>query len=223
MKNLLYKEFKLALHPICIVLIALFPFMVFIPSYPLCISFIYVCVCYPIIFLGANKGVQTNDLLFSMLLPVRRKDIVLARMILCSILQFSSIILSSILSVFARASVKDINTEALEKLNLTMNGTQLRFSGIGFGFNEIIFVYCFVLLAFCIYDFVFFVSYYRNGHSIFIGTLGGILLFTLSVMLTTIILPLQSKDYFSFFANMSVVFRALIFLFSVLIYVACHY
>lgn len=56
MKALLYKEFKLAMHPICYIFIALFPLMMLIPSYPLGIGFIYILSCYPILFLGANKG-----------------------------------------------------------------------------------------------------------------------------------------------------------------------
>ena len=63
MKALLYKEFKLAMHPICYVFIAMFPLMILIPSYPIAIGFLYVLTCYPILFLGANKGQQSNDLL----------------------------------------------------------------------------------------------------------------------------------------------------------------
>jgi len=40
------------------------------------IGFIYILSCYPILFLGANKGQQSNDLLYSTLLPIRKKDIV---------------------------------------------------------------------------------------------------------------------------------------------------
>ena len=84
MKALIYKEFKLAMHPICYLFIVLFPFMVLIPIYPLGISFIYILTCYPVLFLGANKGQQSNDLLYSTLLPVRKKDIFLARIITTS-------------------------------------------------------------------------------------------------------------------------------------------
>ena len=64
---------RLSMHPICYIFIALFPLMFLIPSYPLGIGFIYVLTCYPILFLGANKGQQSNDLLYSTLLPVRKK------------------------------------------------------------------------------------------------------------------------------------------------------
>ena len=97
MKALLYKEFKLAMHPICYIFIIAFPFMILIPSYPLAVGFIYVLSCYPILFLGANKGQQSNDLLFSTLLPVRKKDIVLARIFTVLFMQAAFIAVMSIL------------------------------------------------------------------------------------------------------------------------------
>ena len=94
MKALLYKEFKLAMHPICYLFVLLFPLMILIPSYPVAIGFLYVLTCYPILFLGANKGQQSNDLLYSTLLPVRKKDIVMARMITVMVMQFVFILLA---------------------------------------------------------------------------------------------------------------------------------
>ena len=101
MKALLYKEFKLAMHPICYVFIALFPFMILIPSYPLAIGFIYVLTCYPILFLGVNKGQQSNDLLYSTLLPIRKKDIVKARIMTVALMQFAFIAIMSALAPLA--------------------------------------------------------------------------------------------------------------------------
>ena len=101
MKALLYKEFKLAMHPMCYVFIAFFPLMVLIPDggYPKGIAFIYLLTCYPVLFLGANKGQQSNDLLFSTLLPVRKKDIVKARIFTVIILQFAFIAIMSCCSL----------------------------------------------------------------------------------------------------------------------------
>ena len=42
MKALIYKEFKLSMHPICYIFVAAFPLMILIPSYPIGIGFIYV-------------------------------------------------------------------------------------------------------------------------------------------------------------------------------------
>ena len=46
MKALLYKELKLAMHPICYVFIFAFPLMILIPSYPIAIGFLYVMPYY---------------------------------------------------------------------------------------------------------------------------------------------------------------------------------
>ena len=104
MKALLYKEFKLAMHPICYVFVFLFPLMLLIPNYPIAIGFIYVLTCYPILFLGANKGQQSNDLLYSTLLPVRKKDIVMARIFTVIFMQVVFMIVMSALYPLARFS-----------------------------------------------------------------------------------------------------------------------
>ena len=86
MKNLLYKEFKLVMHPVIFVFILAFPILAIFPNYPKFIAFIYIFTCYPIVFIGANKGVSSNDVFYSLTLPVRRKDIVLARLSFLTIL-----------------------------------------------------------------------------------------------------------------------------------------
>ena len=102
MKALIYKEMRLSMHPICYIFIILFPLMILIPSYPLGIGFIYVLTCYPILFLGANKGQQSNDLLYSTLLPVRKKDIVMARIITVILMQVAFMLIMSALYPLAR-------------------------------------------------------------------------------------------------------------------------
>ena len=126
MKSLLYKEFKLAMHPLIYIFVFVFPLMALIPSYPIVISFIYVCSCYPILFLGANKGQQSNDIYFSCLLPVRRKDIVKARLFLLSIIQLISIVLVTIYGAIGSLYKEDILIEAGDKI-----------SDVGFGFGQI--------------------------------------------------------------------------------------
>ena len=90
------------MHPICYVFIILFPFMILIPSYPLAVGSIYVLACYPILFLGANKGQQSNDLLYSALLPVRKKDIVAARIITVAVMHAVFMGITSLLFPLAR-------------------------------------------------------------------------------------------------------------------------
>ena len=178
MKALLYKEFKLAMHPICYIFIALFPFMILIPSYPTAVGFIYVLSCYPILFLGANKGQQSNDLLFSTLLPVRKKDIVLARIITVGIMHFIYIAMISCLypvALMIQQSAGDGGGE----------GPQIP----GLGLNGFVSIIAIGLIGFALADLIFFPIYYKKGKSIVASTLLTILGFMIFLGIFTIALP----------------------------------
>ena len=183
MKALLYKEFKLAMHPICYVFIALFPFMILIPGYPLAIGFIYVLSCYPILFLGANKGQQSNDLLYSTLLPVRKKDIVLARIMTVSIMQFAFIALSTCLLPLAMLIQNNIVASADPNANMDS------IAHAGFDLPSFPLVIAIVLVGYSIADLIFFPIYYKKGKSIVMSTLFTILGFVVYIGITTIAVP----------------------------------
>ena len=181
MKALLYKEFKLAMHPICYIFIIAFPFMILIPSYPLAVGFIYVLSCYPILFLGANKGQQSNDLLFSTLLPVRKKDIVLARIFTVLFMQVAFIAVMSCLYPVAYAlfgnGVYDESAGKVVELS------------VGFGLKSYVVVLALALVGYAFADLIFFPIYYKHGKSIVASTLFTILGFLVYLSVTTIALP----------------------------------
>ena len=179
MKALLYKEFKLAMHPICYVFIALFPFMILIPGYPLAIGFIYVLTCYPILFLGANKGQQSNDLLYSTLLPIRKKDIVLARIMTVAFMQFAFIAIMSALAPIAYYFSQNITIEDVGE-HLTNAGIPIT------GYVSLLGI---ALIGFAIADLIFFPIYYKNGKSIVLSTLMTILGFVVYLGVFTISFP----------------------------------
>ena len=179
MKALLYKEFKLAMHPICYVFIGLFPLMILIPSYPLAIGFIYLLSCYPILFLGANKGQQSNDLLFSTLLPVRKKDIVLARIFTVIIMQIAYMLIMSALYPVALAVNNSIVVED--------TGTHLNVPGLGL--NGFVSILAIAVIGFAVADLIFFPIYYKNGRSIVMSTLFTILGFVVYLGIFTIAFP----------------------------------
>ena len=173
MKALIYKEFKLSMHPICYIFIFLFPFMILIPSYPLAVGFIYILSCYPVLFLGANKGQQSNDLLFSTLLPVRKKDIVMARIITVAIMQFMFIAMMSCLYPLAYFINQNIpNAET-----------------VGMGLEGYVTVLAIVLVGYSIADLIFFPIYYKHGKSIVMSTLFTILGFVVYLGIFTIGFP----------------------------------
>lgn len=184
MKALLYKEFKLAMHPICYVFIAMFPLMILIPSYPIAIGFIYVLTCYPILFLGANKGQQSNDLLYSTLLPIRKKDIVKARIMTVFIMHLAFIAITSALYPVALMINKAITESALAEDPMANPITNA-----GLGLNSYVLVLAIVLVGFAIADLIFFPIYYKNGKSIVMSTLLMILGFVVYLGVFTIGLP----------------------------------
>ena len=216
MKALLYKEFKLAMHPICYVFIAAFPFMILIPSYPIAIGFIYVLSCYPILFLGANKGQQSNDLLFSTLLPVRKKDIVLARIMTVVIMHFAFIAIMSALLPLAMAINQSITVEAETPEKLTVPGIPFE------GFVSIIAI---ALIGFAIADLIFFPIYYKNGRSIVKSTLFTILGFVLYLGVFTIALPYipGCEWYLKILSGSGLGVQFIILGVALVIYAAVHY
>ena len=180
MKALIYKELKLAMHPICYIFIVLFPFMILIPSYPLGIGFIYVLTCYPILFLGANKGQQSNDLLYSTLLPVRKKDIVMARILTVIFMQIAFILVMTALYPVARI----INNAIAQSAE---NPSEYMIPGLGL--DSYVLLVAIALIGYAIADIIFFPIYYKHGKSIVMSTLFTILGFVVYIGIFTIGLP----------------------------------
>ena len=180
MKALIYKELKLAMHPICYIFIVLFPFMILIPSYPLGIGFIYVLTCYPILFLGANKGQQSNDLLYSTLLPVRKKDIVMARILTVIFMQIAFILVMTALYPVARI-INNAVAQSAEKPSEYMIP--------GLGLDSYVLLLAIAIIGYAIADIIFFPIYYKHGKSIVMSTLFTILGFVVYIGIFTIGLP----------------------------------
>lgn len=196
MKALLYKEFKLAMHPVCYCFIILFPLMILIPSYPLGVGFIYVLTIYPVLFLGANKGQQSNDLLYSVLQPVRKKDVVLARIITVLVCQTVFIALMSALYPLARV----INSYIVE--SAINSGKEPPYIP-GFSHDGYVSVLSFAIVGFALADLVYFSIYYRKGRSIVASTIFTILAFAVYILFTTLVIPYipGCSGYQDFFCN----------------------
>ena len=199
MKALLYKELKLAMHPVCYIFLFLFPFMILIPSYPIGVGFIYLLASYPILFLGANKGQQSNDLLFSTLLPVRKKDIVLARIITVVSMQAVFIALMSILSPVSGLVQVNIADESGSGPSIP-----------GLGLDAYVSVVAFAVIGLALADLIFFSIYYERGKSIVASTLLSIIAFMAFIGASTLVLPYAVPGYMDFFSGkLGVQFAAL--------------
>ncbi len=90
MKDLLYKELKLARHPTLFI----FPFLgtlLLIPAYPYYVAFAYTCLSIFFVFL---KGNETKDILFTVSLPIRKRDAVKARFWFIAIIELFQILVA---------------------------------------------------------------------------------------------------------------------------------
>ena len=90
MKNLLLKEFKLCFLPINYIFL-IFAVMLIIPNYPCYVSFFYLLLNTFSIF---KNGDLNKDLQYSLILPIRKSDIVKARVMSVAIYEIVFFILS---------------------------------------------------------------------------------------------------------------------------------
>ena len=85
MKELLFKEFKLALHPTSYLFLAIGALLL-IPAYIYYVAFIYTCLSIFFLFLIAREN---KDILFTVSLPVRKRDAVKARCLMVAIIELA--------------------------------------------------------------------------------------------------------------------------------------
>lgn len=88
--KLLQKEFRLCMHPTTLLFLALSA-MLIIPNYPYYVTFFYTTLG---IFFVCLTGRENNDIEYSMMLPVRKRSIVWARMMFCVLTELAQVILA---------------------------------------------------------------------------------------------------------------------------------
>ncbi|MCH3972478.1 MAG: ABC-2 transporter permease [Oscillospiraceae bacterium] len=140
MRNLLRKEWKLAMHPTAILFLVL-SFLLLIPNYPYYVTFFYTCLG---IFFICLSGRENQDLLYTMLLPVRKRDIVRSRILTAVTLE----LLQAVIAVPA----------AILRNRMPMNNE------VGMDANIALFAFSFILMG--LFNLFFFTRYYRTPDKI---------------------------------------------------------
>ena len=150
MKNMLYKEFKLAMHPTSIIFLSLSAMML-IPNYPYYMTFFYTTLA---IYFTCLSGRENHDIFYTMTLPIRKRDIVKSRFFLVIILQLAQIITAIPFAMIRR-------TYSLPG-NLVGMDANVAFFGLSF-------------LMLGLFNLVFFTKYYKDtdkvGTSFLLGTI----------------------------------------------------
>ncbi len=137
MKNLLYKEFRLASHPAAFLFLGLAAMMM-IPNYPLTVTFFYPCLG---TFFICLNGRENRDIFYTMLLPVKKRDLVRARYLLAGAFQAGQILLC-VPFLFLRSLYPPVGNAVGLDANLAL---------LGFG-----------LVQMGLFNLVFFPRYYKD-------------------------------------------------------------
>lgn len=141
MKNLLYKEVRLAAHPNLFVF-AILGCLVLVPSYPYSTIFLYGTLGPGITFMFAREN---NDAVYTALLPVKKSDVVKGKFMLILIAELGQLLLSVPFAILRYHIFSDGNPVGLE--------ANVAFYGFG-------------LMIYAIFNYVFFTRFYKTAYKV---------------------------------------------------------
>lgn len=172
MKTLLYKEFKLASHPTTWLFLVMCAMML-IPNYPGYVEFMYICLSIFFIFLA---GRENKDIFYTVLLPVRKRDVVKARCLMIAIIELAQIALAVPFAVLAAHLYHNVGNVTGIDLNVAFFGSVFLFFAV---FN-VTFIP------------VFYRSAYKAGFTLIIGGIALLLYYFAAEMLVWIPSPIST-------------------------------
>ena len=141
MRNLLYKEFRLAIHPLFFLILLSGAFLL-IPQWVYFVAMMYFFfIAVPNIF---NDAKAKNDIGFTVMLPIRKRDVVKARVLSIAALELLQIALAAVFAAINMA--------------LYPNGNFMIDANIAY-------LGC-VFVMYGIFNAIFFPMFYRNAYKI---------------------------------------------------------
>lgn len=151
MKKLFYKEMKLSANPLTYLFIA-FSAMTMIPSYPILVGSFFICLG---IFHTYQQIREYDDVTYTVMLPVKKRDIVTAKYLFVLFIELTAFILCTLLTIIR---MKILGTAVPYATNQLMNANMAYL-----GYTMIIFaVFNSIFLA------GFFKTTYKIGKPFFI-------------------------------------------------------
>ncbi len=133
MKNLLIKEMKLASSPLSYLFLA-FAFMTLIPGYPILVGSFFVCLG---IFQSFQSIRETNDILYTVLLPIDKRDAVKAKFVFVCFIELLALALMAVLTALRMTLLRDAVVYATNPM-MNANLVYLGFAALVFAlFNQV--------------------------------------------------------------------------------------
>lgn len=143
MRNLLYKEIRLASSPLSIIFIA-FALLTFVPGYPILVSSFFICFG---IFQSFQSARENNDILYTVLLPIKKSDAVKAKYIFSCFIELTGFIIMVIATVIRMTLMPD----AAPYISNAMMNANMAFLGYS-------------LLVFALFNCIFIRGFFKTGY-----------------------------------------------------------
>ena len=145
MRNLLYKELKLA-TPLLTFLFIGFTVMTFIPGYPILCGTFFICLG---MFQGYQYCRESGDIIYSVILPVKKTDVGKAKYIAATVLQIIAFGLCTVFSLVRMIFMSDAPVY-LTNVMMAANPVYLGF----------------MLLIFALFNCVFIGGFFRTAYNL---------------------------------------------------------
>lgn len=143
MKNLMNKEIRLATSPITFIFIS-FSVMTLIPGYPILVSAFFICFG---VFQSFQNACENNDILYTVLLPIKKTDAVKTKYRFTIMIQMISFAIMIILTILRMTIMKD---SKVYTTNPMMNANQFFLGGI--------------LLIFALFNWLFIDGFFKTAY-----------------------------------------------------------
>ena len=137
MMELLKKEFALCMHPTGYIMLAA-PLLVLVPGYPYAVTCFYMGLAIYFICLAAREN---HDTAYTLTLPVSRENAVLARILMCCILEMAQLALIGVM-ILAKNAIGMVPNPAGIDAGVALVGD--------------------ALVTFAVFNLVYFPLYYRD-------------------------------------------------------------
>ncbi len=143
MKNLLIKELRLAASPLSYIFLSA-SLMTFLPGYPILMSAFFICLG---IFQSFQSAREANDIQYSVLLPVAKRDVVRAKYLFVCLIELCGFCLCG---AFTALRMTLLGNAAPYVTNALMNANPVYLA--------------FVLLIFASFNFLFVGGFFKTGY-----------------------------------------------------------
>ncbi len=145
MKNLLIKELRLSTILLTYIFLA-FALMTFIPGYPILCGAFFFCLG---VFQSYQNSREANDILYSVLLPVSKRDVVKGKYLAAVVLQMVAFLLCAACTIVRMVLLSDA---AVYKANALMAANLVYLA--------------FILLIFAAFNFFFIGGFFKTAYGV---------------------------------------------------------